>query len=180
MASLHWQHLTTCWSLLPEISIIAWQTLQVTIGMPPWMADWYGGGSSSGPIVETVWTLGCVSSETTGRWEDVTRRRLFNDDRSGVSVLHAHAPYQLHRCYVSYTWRSRSSAAAAARPPCRPPCRTTTTTGSNSLPRHDGRTIHFYCLTGQLPVHRWQGWQNTNSPLRVVRVVRGVARNAEG
>lgn len=62
VASLHWQHLTTCWSLLPEISIIAWQTLQVTIGMPPWVADWYGGGSSSGPIVDTVLTVDWDSS----------------------------------------------------------------------------------------------------------------------
>lgn len=63
VASLHWQHLTTCWSLLPEMSIIAWQTLQVTMGMPPWVADWYGGGSSSGPIGDTVLTVEWGSSE---------------------------------------------------------------------------------------------------------------------
>lgn len=40
VASLHWQHLTTCWSRFPEISIIAWQTRQVTIGTPPAVGPW--------------------------------------------------------------------------------------------------------------------------------------------
>lgn len=62
VASLHWQHLTTCWSLLPEISIIAWQTLQVTIGIPHWLPDSYGGGTSSGPIADTVLTVDSASS----------------------------------------------------------------------------------------------------------------------
>lgn len=53
VASLHWLHLTTCCSLLPEMSIIAWQTLQVTMCTLPWLA-WYDGGSSSGPIGDTV------------------------------------------------------------------------------------------------------------------------------
>lgn len=57
VASLHWLHLTTCCSRLPEMSIMAWQTLQVTMGKPPWLADWNGGGNSSGPIGETVFTF---------------------------------------------------------------------------------------------------------------------------
>lgn len=40
--------------------------------MPPWIADWYGGGNSSGPIVETVCTLDCVSSETDGQNDDIS------------------------------------------------------------------------------------------------------------
>jgi hypothetical protein len=35
VASLHELHFTTCWSFLPEMSIIAWQTLQETMGTPP-------------------------------------------------------------------------------------------------------------------------------------------------
>lgn len=39
------------------MSIIAWQTLQVTIGCPFGLADWKGGGNSSGPIAGTVFTF---------------------------------------------------------------------------------------------------------------------------
>lgn len=35
VASLHWAHFTTCCSLFPEMSTIAWQTRHVTIGTPP-------------------------------------------------------------------------------------------------------------------------------------------------
>jgi hypothetical protein len=35
VASLQELHFTTCWSFLPEMSIIAWQTLQETMGTPP-------------------------------------------------------------------------------------------------------------------------------------------------
>jgi hypothetical protein len=37
-----------------EMSIMAWQTLQVTMGTPPWEAAVYGGGNSSGPMGDTV------------------------------------------------------------------------------------------------------------------------------
>lgn len=40
VASLQSPHLTTCWSLLPDISIIAWQTRHVTMGTPPLLAVW--------------------------------------------------------------------------------------------------------------------------------------------
>lgn len=69
-----WQiwHLTTCCSRLLDISIMAWQTRQVTIGAPPW-GCWYDGGTSAGPIGETVaWSstpsLNAVSG---GEWVKV-------------------------------------------------------------------------------------------------------------
>lgn len=54
VASWHWRHLTTCCSFLLEISIIAAHTRHVTIGTPPLVACWNGGGTSFGPIGETV------------------------------------------------------------------------------------------------------------------------------
>lgn len=54
VASWHWWHLTTCCSRLFDISIIAWHTRHVTIGTPPCGNCWYGGGTSPGPIDETV------------------------------------------------------------------------------------------------------------------------------
>jgi len=37
VASLHSGHFTTCWSFLPDMSIIFWHTLHATIGIPPLM-----------------------------------------------------------------------------------------------------------------------------------------------
>jgi hypothetical protein len=54
VASEHSLHLTTCCSRLFEMSIMAWQTLQVTMGTPPCEAAVYGGGNSSGPMGDTV------------------------------------------------------------------------------------------------------------------------------
>lgn len=54
VASWHWRHLTTCCSFLLDISIIAAHTRHVTIGTPPLVACWNGGGTSFGPIGETV------------------------------------------------------------------------------------------------------------------------------
>lgn len=54
VASLHFPHLTTCCSRLLVMSIMSWHTRHVTIGTPDWVAWWYGGGNSSGPIDDTV------------------------------------------------------------------------------------------------------------------------------
>jgi hypothetical protein len=35
VASLHTLHFTTCWSLLPEMSMVLWHTRHVTTGAPP-------------------------------------------------------------------------------------------------------------------------------------------------
>ena len=52
VASLHALHLTTCWSLLPLMSMDVWHTLQITMGELP-ETLWYAGGerSSSGDTV---------------------------------------------------------------------------------------------------------------------------------
>jgi hypothetical protein len=55
VASLHWLHFTTCCSRFQEMSIMAEQTRQVTIGKPrSSFEDVYGGGSSSGPMDDVV------------------------------------------------------------------------------------------------------------------------------
>jgi len=53
VASLQELHFTTCWSFFPDISIMLLHTLQLTMGTPP-ANVLYGGGSSSGPIGDTV------------------------------------------------------------------------------------------------------------------------------
>lgn len=71
VASWHWWHLTTCCSRLFDISIIAWHTRHVTIGTPPCGNCWYGGGTSPGPIDDTVvWsspTFGYIVSAFGGK-----------------------------------------------------------------------------------------------------------------
>jgi hypothetical protein len=59
VASLQVLHLTTCWSLLPEMSMVFWQTRHVTVGAPPDTGLYVGGEKSS--IGDTTITL----SETT-------------------------------------------------------------------------------------------------------------------
>lgn len=67
VASWHWLHLTTCCSFLLEISIIAAQTRHVTIGTPPLGVFENGGGTSPGPIGDTVvWS----SAPKTSHWQN--------------------------------------------------------------------------------------------------------------
>jgi len=47
VASVQLGHLTTCWSLFPEMSIACWHTRHVTIGAPPDTELYVGGANSS-------------------------------------------------------------------------------------------------------------------------------------
>lgn len=150
--------------------------------MPPWMADWYGGGSSSGPIVETVCTVDCVSSETTDRQQVVTftngcsrgipRAGARSRERArpaASSVPIASLPCELYVTFSFFSSGCRSPSLPSPMP---------NDDGTNSLPRHDGHgSLLLFDRTA--PGASMTRMTKYEFPLRRV-LLRGVARTQSG